>query len=63
MNAKAFVTSSLDKQIKIWDITSGKCIKTVLLNGPVWATAFSPCGEYVITATQDGTISLIAIQM
>ena len=36
MNTKAFITGSLDKQIKVWDLNSGKCVKTILQSGPVW---------------------------
>ncbi len=61
MNAKAFVTASLDKQIKVWDLNSGKCIKTILQNGPVWGVAFEPNGESIVSVTQEGTISLIAL--
>ena len=29
MNQKAFITGSLDKQVKIWDFNSGKCVQTI----------------------------------
>jgi WD40 repeat protein len=63
MNAKAFVTASLDKQVKVWDLNSGKCVKTTLLSGPLWGVAFSPTGDQLVTASQDGTISLITLQL
>ena len=61
--AKTFVTGSLDKQVKVWDLNSGKCVKTVVLNAPVWGVQFAPSGEHVVTASQDGTIALIALQL
>lgn len=57
-NFKTFITGSLDKTIKIWDLNSNKCIKTINLNSPVWGVCFSPTGEYLVSATEDGTVSV-----
>lgn len=48
---KTFVSSSLDGFIKIWDLNSGKCTKTMGLGGPVWGAAFSPSGEHLVAVT------------
>ena len=63
MNTKAFITGSIDRHIKVWDFNSGKCVKTINLNGPVWGAKFSPNGDHIVAATQEGTISLIALQL
>ncbi|CDW86504.1 wd repeat domain 61 [Stylonychia lemnae] len=60
---KYFVTGSLDKQIKIWDQNSGKCIQSIQLSAPVWGAAFSPDGEKVATACQDGSISVYDLKV
>ena len=47
-NPKILVSSSYDKTIKTWDITSGSCLST--LRGhtdPVRSVCFSPCGEKI----------------
>ena len=48
-HAKAFVSGSLDKTIKVWALNSGKCTKTIDQKSPVWGVAFSPTGEYILT--------------
>jgi len=58
---KLFITGSLDKQIKIWDLNSGKCVQTTQLTAPVWGCAFSPNGESFATASQDGTICVFSV--
>jgi len=60
---KAFVSGSLDSQIKIWDINSGKSIKTMPMKAPVWGLSFSPNGEHLVVVTQDGNITLITMQL
>lgn len=60
-HVKSFISGSLDKTVKIWDLNSGKCTKTIAMKAPVWGVAFSPTGEYMMTACQDGTISIIAL--
>ena len=62
-SVKAFVSASLDGYIKIWDLKSGKCTKTMGLNAPVWGVAFSPTGEHLVAVTQDGNVSLISMQL
>ena len=60
-HVKAFVSGSLDKNIKVWDLNSGKCTKTVDMKAPVWGVAFSPTGEHLVTACQDGKVSIVAL--
>lgn len=60
-SAKAFVSASLDGQVKVWDLVSGKCTQSIAQKAPVWSVAFAPKGEHLVIACQDGTISLIAL--
>jgi len=62
-NLKALVSGSLDSSIKVWDLNSGKCLKTMPMGAPIWSVAFSPTGEHLVVATQDGNISFIAMQL
>lgn len=59
-NLKVFVSGSLDSSIKFWDLNSGKCLKTMPLGAPVWSAVFSPNGEHIVVATQDGKITFVA---
>jgi WD40 repeat protein len=61
-NAKTFVSGSLDSQIKIWDLNSGKCTNTLTMPAPVWGVAFSPSGEHLVGVSQDGTVAVFAMQ-
>lgn len=62
-HAGVFASASLDSNIRIWDLNSGKSVKTISMKGPVWSVAFSPSGEHLVTVTQDGTVSLMALQL
>jgi WD40 repeat protein len=62
-NTKTFVSGSLDGYLKIWDLNSGKCTKTMGMNAPVWGVAFSPSGEHLVAVSQDGNVSLISMQL
>lgn len=61
--AKSFVTGSLDNTIKVWDLNSGKCLKTMDQKAPVWGASFSPSGEHIVTVTQDGSVTLISLKL
>ncbi len=37
---KIFITGSLDKSLKIWDLNSGKNIQSIMMTAPVWGCAF-----------------------
>jgi len=50
MEPKYFVSSSLDKTVKIWQTGHNKEIKTIELNDAVWKASFSPDGKFVIVA-------------
>ena len=50
MDPKYFVSSSLDKTIKIWQTGFNKEVKTIELADQVWAASFSPCGKYIAVA-------------
>ena len=62
-HVKAVVTSSLDQHIKVWDINSGKCVKSMAMSAPIWGVAFAPSGQHIVSACQDGTITLTALQL
>ena len=53
------LTGSMDKTARLWDVQSGKELRT--FNGHtswIWSAAFSPDGQRVLTACVDGTAKL-----
>lgn len=54
-DGKSFVSSSWDKSIKVWDIHSGKCLKTIKDSLYVWDVTYSPDGKLLFYSKQDGT--------
>ena len=56
---KCFISSSLDKTIKIWSSTHGKQVKSIEMGSSVWSAQFSQDGRFIVAACQNGTISLI----
>lgn len=55
-----FLSTSLDKTIKIWKNGYNKEIKTLDVNEPVWNARFSADGKYIVAATEVGTLMLIS---
>ena len=53
------VSNSNDGTIKLWDVQTGKCIKTLHGHGcTIYAVAFSPNGLIVASSSHDGNIRL-----
>ena len=52
-------SASDDKTLKIWDVTTGTCIRT--LHGHedlIWSFAFSCTGDQIASASDDGTVRI-----
>lgn len=54
------VTSSYDGVVRLWDIDTGKCIRTMAHDNvePVGAIAFSPNGRYLVVSSLDSHIRI-----
>jgi WD40 repeat protein len=60
MQPQYFVSTSLDKTVKLWQTGHPKAIRSMELADPVWSATFSPCGNYIVICTENGAISLIS---
>jgi WD40 repeat protein/serine/threonine protein kinase len=55
-DGKRLLSASFDKTARLWDVESGKELKSFLGHSWwVWSAAFSPDEERVVTASQDGS--------
>ncbi|KAH0619834.1 hypothetical protein JD844_014165, partial [Phrynosoma platyrhinos] len=56
-------SSSLDAHIRIWDLDTGKQIKSIDA-GPVdaWSLAFSPDSQYVATGSHIGKVNIFGVE-
>lgn len=58
-DSKQVVSGSLDKTIKVWDLSSGELLYTMKENsGRVGALAMAPDGQQVISGHPDGTVKV-----
>ncbi len=62
-NRKESATGSTDRQIKIWDIESGKCLRTLRGHtGEVTQLNFTADGKFLISGSRDGTAKVWNLQ-
>ena len=58
------VSSSFDRTIKLWDVTTGVCLKTFLGHtNRVWTVAYHPNGQQLISGGDDHATKLWNIKM
>ncbi|KAK9709170.1 hypothetical protein K7432_009212 [Basidiobolus ranarum] len=60
-NGSLVVTSSLDGSIKLWDLVSGKCVRTIEgahSGAAVSSSRFSKNGKYILSGGQDSVARL-----
>ena len=61
-DGKLLASGSYDKTVKLWDIQSGTCIKTLGHNEWVSSVTFSPDGKLLASSSGDRTVKLWDIQ-
>ncbi|CAN0316032.1 unnamed protein product [Hapterophycus canaliculatus] len=53
--ANLLVSGSFDEKVKIWDVATGKCLRTMASHSePVTAAAFNADGTGVVSGSADG---------
>jgi WD40 repeat protein len=57
-DGKRVATASLDKKVKMWDVSSGKLLLTISHQAEVTSVAFTPDGMHLAAATSDHSAHL-----
>ncbi|MEH1989677.1 WD40 repeat domain-containing protein, partial [Nostoc sp.] len=58
-DGKTLASGSSDNTIKLWDVSTGKAIKTLIgHSSSVWGVGFSPDGKTLASGSSDNTIKL-----
>ena len=58
-DGKQLVSGSLDETVRLWDVETGACVKTLKGHGDsVWSVCFSPDGRRLGSGSMDDTVRL-----
>ena len=58
---KVFATGGLDSTVRLWDASSGKCVRTFLAKSEVNAICMFPSGGAIAFATEQGEFGLFDV--
>lgn len=57
-DAQRIVSCSDDQSLKVWDMATGSCVKTILINEKLRSVKISPDGSSAVVSGKSGTIYL-----
>ena len=61
-DGKLLASASLDKTVKLWEVASGRELRTLSHTGPLSSVAFSPDGKLLATGAADGTVTVWGVK-
>jgi WD40 repeat protein len=61
MNSTTIASGSNGGTIKLWDMATLTCIKTILNGSTVYSVAATPDGQYVISGSDDGKVKVWSV--
>jgi len=61
VNSTTIASGSSDGTIKLWDMTTLVCIKTIVNGNPVNSVAATPDGQYLISGSDDGKVKVWSV--
>lgn len=56
-DSKTLISGSYDRTVKIWELATGNCIRTIQHKNPVAAVAISPSNSFWVSGDIEGTIN------
>lgn len=51
-------SASFDTTVKLWDVSTGKCLSTLLHGSSIYSIEFSPCGDYLASGSSNGVLNV-----
>jgi WD40 repeat protein len=60
-NSLYLVSSSLDRTVKIWSLSTGECLHTFINDSPITAIVISPDGKKVIAGDEAGRLHFLEL--
>ena len=61
-DGKLLASVSEDKTLRVWQVSSGRELRTILHAGPIVSVAFSPDGRLLVSATAEGTVRVWGVR-
>ena len=60
-DGRAALSGGLDAKLRLWEVETGRLLRTFVTSSPVTSVAFSPDGRNAILGSDDGAIRLVSL--